>query len=107
MMGDTTEMSAFESFYGGQFTFINSVDNVTEMCKSKLQTCEYPLAQLLPAPPPCFDVYIFSGLYRLAYGEDVIVSITWKEVTSMSHLVVSTEMLKLKVVLLFSNHKSS
>lgn len=39
-------------------------------------TCEYPLAQLFPAPPPCFDVYIFSGLYKLAYGDDVIASIT-------------------------------
>lgn len=39
-------------------------------------TCVYPLAQLLPAPPPCFERQTFSGLYKLAYGEFIIELIT-------------------------------
>lgn len=36
----------------------------------------YPEAQLFPAPPPCLDRQMFSGLYRLAYGEFMIVLMT-------------------------------
>jgi hypothetical protein len=29
----------------------------------------YPFAQLFPAPPPSFDMKMFSGLYKPAHGE--------------------------------------
>jgi len=43
---------------------------------STLGACEYPLAQLLPAPPPCCDTYIFSTLNRLLWSEFLIPFIT-------------------------------
>jgi hypothetical protein len=32
---------------------------------------------MFPAPPPSFEVNIFSGLYKLANGEALILSITY------------------------------
>ena len=39
--------------------------------------CVYPLAQLLPAPPPSFDMKMFSGLYRFECEPVWIVLMTW------------------------------
>ena len=41
----------------------------------------YPCAQLFPAPPPSFDMNIFSGLYRFAHGEVNMLLITFVDVS--------------------------
>lgn len=44
-------------------------------CSTKIFGCGYfcspnwPLAQLLPAPPPSLEIKTFSGLYNLASGQ--------------------------------------
>lgn len=41
-------------------------------CSTCFCDCPYPLAQLLPAPPPVFDVNTFSRLYRFFCAPVVI-----------------------------------
>ena len=51
------------------FTSRLSLPSASRSMISKISSCSrspwlYPDAQLFPAPPPCFDRYIFSGLYN-------------------------------------------
>jgi len=51
------------------FTSRLSLPSASRSIISKISSCSrspwlYPDAQLFPAPPPCFDRYIFSGLYN-------------------------------------------
>jgi hypothetical protein len=39
------------------------------MSSYSFSPAEYPCAQLLPAPPPSWDMKMFSGLYKFANGD--------------------------------------
>lgn len=54
-----------------------SLSTISMISSDIFSACVYPFGQMLPAPPPSFDVNIFSGLYKLANGDALMLSITY------------------------------
>ena len=46
-----------------------SRSTISMMSSYSFSPVAYPCAQLFPAPPPSWDIKIFSGLYKLANGD--------------------------------------
>lgn len=56
-----------------------SLSTISIISSDIFSACVYPFGQILPAPPPSFDVNIFSGLYKLANGDALMLSITYTD----------------------------